>query len=185
VADATSSPRSTIERLEAPDLSLTPARDFHIGALRYFDRAAMDVSLGGHLGGPLPGALAAMRYSAGSSREVILAWRSPTETYVLARDAAMFAALVEQAASNRVIGYLIDQTGGVAVSRLEGGRARDLLCRLGSVASVPARGEARISRIAELPVLVMSLEEGAYLLTVERVYSEHLMGWVRETLADF
>jgi hypothetical protein len=34
-------------------------------------------------------------------------------------------------------------------------------------------------------VLALCVEEGQILLVVERVYSEHLLGWIRDTAADF
>jgi sarcosine oxidase gamma subunit len=177
-------PGAKIERLEVEQLAVTAVRDLHVGALRYFERSPMEASLRGVLGGPLPGTLAVVRYPAGASRELILAWRSPVETWVLTRDPAAFAALAERAAEIPAIGYLVDQTGGLALWQLTGARAADLLVRLGSVASVPLRGEARVSRIAELPVMVMNLDAGTFLLAIERVYTEHLIGWIRETLAD-
>ena len=74
---------------------------------------------------------------------------------------------------------------GVRAWQLAGARARDVLERIGSAGSIPAPGEARTGRLAELPVLSLSVREGEFLLLVERVYSEHLLGWISETAADF
>ena len=61
----------------------------------------------------------------------------------------------------------------------------DLLCRLGGTASVPRAGEARRSRVADVPVLALSVRAGETLLAVDRAYLPHLLAWIRETLLDF
>jgi hypothetical protein len=68
--------------------------------------------------------------------------------------------------------------------RLTGLGIANLLCRLGGTASVPAPGEARGSRIADVPVLAISVRAGETLLVVDRVYLPHLLAWIRETLLD-
>jgi len=50
---------------------------------------------------------------------------------------------------------------------------------------VPRPGEARRSRLADVPVLALSVGPGEALLLVDRADAEHLMGWIRETLLDF
>jgi sarcosine oxidase gamma subunit len=158
--------------------------DWQIGSLRYFsDRAgAVDLNLRSAIG-PLPAPLAAVRY-ASARAELILAWRSPTETLVMTADAAAFAATGTCAAADRATGYLLDQTGGLRAWRLAGARARDVLERIGSAASIPGLGEARSGRVADLPVLALSVRADEFVLVVERVYSEHLLAWVSETTAD-
>jgi hypothetical protein len=80
---------------------------------------------------------------------------------------------------------MVVQTGGIRVLRVAGSRARDLLLRLGSAQAIPALGEARTGRLAELQVLTACVQAGEYLLLVERVYANHLLEWVRATVADF
>ena len=75
--------------------------------------------------------------------------------------------------------------GGLRIVRLTGQRIADLLSRLGGAASVPAVGEARRSRMADLAVLAISVRAGETLLVVDRVYLPHLLAWIRETLLDF
>jgi sarcosine oxidase gamma subunit len=173
--------------LSAAGLSVEPKRQWYIGSLRYFDAAGpLAANLRGVAGGSLPGPLAAVRYpSAQSAGELILAWRSPTETVIMTADGAAFAAVANSAAADRSAGYLVDQTGGVWAWQISGARARDVLERIGSAGSIPAPGEARAGRFAELPVLALSVRAGEFLLLVERVYSEHLVGWISETAADF
>jgi heterotetrameric sarcosine oxidase gamma subunit len=180
-------PRFGASAFSVAGLSVEPKSEWYIGSLRYFDVAGPLASrLRSVVDGALPGPLAAVRYSSSpSGAELILAWRSPTETLILTADGAAFAAVARVAAEDRSAGYLVDQTGGLGAWRIEGTRAREVLERIGSAASIPAPGEARTSRLAELPVLAASVRADEFLLLVERVYSEHLLGWISETAADF
>jgi heterotetrameric sarcosine oxidase gamma subunit len=175
---------SRVPGTEAPSLSVEPGHDWHIGSLRYFDGAGpMGAMLQSAVGGSLPGPLAAVRYGSDQA-EVILAWRSPTETVIMTPDGAAFSAVASRAAEDRSAGYLVDQTGGLRAWQLAGARAREVLERIGSAGSIPALGEARTGRLAELPVLSLSVREGEFVLLVERVYSEHLLGWIDASTAD-
>jgi hypothetical protein len=80
---------------------------------------------------------------------------------------------------------MVELSGGVRIVRLTGHHIADLLCRLGGTASVPAPGEARPCRLADVPVLALSVRAGEALLAVDRGYLPHLLGWIRETLLDF
>ena len=115
--------------------------------------------------------------------EVLLASRSPNETWLLCDQAWVLAAL-EGFAAGRSDGCVVNQTGAYRVWEVGGDRATEFLARLGS-ASVPAVGEANVSRIAELTVMTLSVETGRMLLLVDRLYSDHLAGWMSETLRDF
>jgi len=161
-----------------------------IAALRSFDSAsAFETELADLLGGRLPEPLRAERRSlrndrsSGAATEFVLAWRSPTESLLMS-DAAHVAAIARRV-SARVDGCLVDQTGGISALTITGARSSDLLTRLGSPAAIPLLGEARTSRLAELPVMSLCLRAGEFTLLVERVYRPHLAGWIRETLADF
>ncbi|MGO9513884.1 MAG: hypothetical protein ACLP2F_09620 [Steroidobacteraceae bacterium] len=172
--------------IEVSGLSVHLQRELQLGSLRYFDAAGpFAAEARDRLGGPLPEPLHAVTYPADASQEeLILAWRSPTETLLLTADGAAFAAIAAGLA-NKPDGCMVDQSGGLWAWQVTGERARDLLRRLGSTASIPALGEARVSRLAELPVMALCVHEGQILLLVERVYSEHLCGWIRATAADF
>jgi sarcosine oxidase gamma subunit len=167
--------------------SILLERGIRIGSLRYFDAGGpLGASLREAIGGPLPEPLRAVRYRlARSGEEIILAWRSPTETLLMTRDDAAFAAILSLATLHGAAGCLVEQTGGLWAWHVSGARTRDLLERLGSSASVPALGEARTSRMAELPVLALRVREEQVILLVERVYSDHLLGWMSETALDF
>ena len=128
---------------------------------------------------PLPAALEAR-----DEAQLILAWRSPTETLCVTRSATRLAELGARLAACAE-GCMVELTGGLRIVRLTGLGIAELLCRLGGTASVPAPGEARRSRMADVPVLAISLRAGETLLVVDRVYLAHLLGWIRETLLDF
>jgi sarcosine oxidase gamma subunit len=119
-----------------------------------------------------------------SDGQLILAWRSPTETLCLATNPARLVQIAARLAG-LADGCLVSLTGGLQVLQVTGARIADLLCRLGGTGSIPRPGEARRSRMAEVPVLALSLTAGETLLVVDRAYAEHLMGWIRETLLDF
>ena len=187
----------------AHELSVRWDHGLAVAALRYFDPAGpFAAEVGEVLGGPLPeplrayrrvlvtagdGASAAGASSAGASSagsELVLAWRGSTETLLVTADAGCLAA-VDRFAAARSDGCLLDQTGGILTLVVAGARASDLLLRLGSTDAVPALGEARTSRLAELSVMSLCTRPGEILLLVERVYVRHLFGWIRETVADF
>lgn len=116
--------------------------------------------------------------------QLTLAWRSPTETLCLAGNPARLVQIVARLAG-LTDGCLVSLSGGLQVLRVTGERIADLLCRLGGTGSIPRPGEARRSRMADVPVLAVSLTAGETLLVVDRAYTEHLVGWIRETLLDF
>jgi heterotetrameric sarcosine oxidase gamma subunit len=170
------------ERTVSAELEACVEETMAVGTLRYFERAgAFAVAVQAATGATLPETLVAREAADG---ELILAWRSPTETLCLARSVTRLADLTARLAG-ATGGCVVDLTGGVRIVRLTGVRVADLLCRLGGDASVPAVGEARRSRLADLPVLALSVRAGETLLAVDRAYLAHLLAWVRETLLDF
>jgi hypothetical protein len=153
-----------------------------VAALRYFERT-------GHFAHTVLTACGVALPETGGAVHcersgLTLAWRSPTETWCLAaehRDLARAAAQLEGAAG----GCCVDLTGGIRGVRLSGSRISELLCRLGGTGCVPAAGESRRGRLAEVAVQTLSLRDGETRLLVERYYLPHLLAWIRETLADF
>jgi sarcosine oxidase gamma subunit len=115
---------------------------------------------------------------------VILAWRSSTETLLICNDRSAFDEL-ERRLATAPDGCMVNQTGGLCVFRVRGEKAGDLLLRLGSATAIPALGEARSGRMAEVQVLTACVQAGEFLLLVERVYAQHLIGWVGATAADW
>ena len=170
------------ERIVSADLVASVERAMAVAALRYFDRAGSFAdALRAATRVTLPEPLEA-RESADA--QLILAWRSPTETLCITRSAARLAELIARL-TPAVDGCVVELTGGLRIVRLTGLRTADLLCRLGGTASVPAIGAACRSRMADVPVLALSVRAGETLLLVDRGYLPHLLAWIRETLLDF
>ena len=175
----------------APDALITSAdllafveETMQVAALRYLTRSGPFAhALQAATGTTLPEPLEAREVS---GAQLVLAWRSPTETLCITRSASRLAELSTRlAAAAAPDGYLVELRGGVSIVRLTGLRIADLLCRLGGTSVVPAPGEARRGRLADVPVLALAVRAGETLLAVDRAYLPHLMAWIRETLLDF
>jgi sarcosine oxidase gamma subunit len=178
MADAT----GAIERLEGAGLSVHPDDAMQTAALRYFaSDCAFTAAVRELTGLALPKVLQAACTADG---QLLLAWRSPTETLCLTDSRARLWDL-EGKLTGVADGCLVNLSGGLQVLRVTGERIADLLSRLGGTASVPRPGEARRSRMADVPVLALSVRTGETLLVVDRAYAGHLVGWIRETLLDF
>lgn len=181
----------------APGVSVGPIAFARTGALRYFDAAGAFASgLAAHAGGPLPQPLRAVHYAAagaapaegarpdcGEPPGIVLAFRSPTETWVLC-NAATFDA-IERFAAPRTDGCLVEQTGGIGCCRVSGARAADFLARLGSSVAVPGVGQAFTGRFADVTATCVCIRAGEIILLADRVYVDHLAAWMRATLDDF
>jgi heterotetrameric sarcosine oxidase gamma subunit len=169
--------------LSARGVSVELERGLSILSLRRFDEyASAPVSLTAALEGlALPDALRATSHE---SRSIILAWKTPSEIVFASDDKGSADAVLHAVIAHRDWGCAVDLTGGIHIWRLQGERVRELLERIGSTDSMPMVGEARVSRIAELPVLAVAVREDEVRLFVESVYSDHLRGWIAETLQD-
>ncbi len=169
------------QRITSQDLVACAEETVHVATLRYFDRAgAFADAVRAALGTTLPEVLEAREAAAA---QLILAWRSPSETLCVARSSARLAELTARLAP-ATDGCIVDLSGGVKIIRLAGLRIADLLRRLGGTASVPCAGEARRSRLADVPVLALSVCAGETLLLVDRGHLPHLLGWIRDTLFE-
>jgi len=180
--------QGTPAAIEVDGLSVSGVQGLQIASLRYFDPAGSFAHrVRDTVGRPLPEPMRALQGDrATKDAQVILLWRSPTETILLCSDRAAFAEFERQlGADAHEQGCLVDQTGGVCVLRVQGPRARDLLVRLGATTVIPGVGEARSGRLAELHVLTACLPAGEFLLLVEQVYANHLREWIGVTVADF
>jgi heterotetrameric sarcosine oxidase gamma subunit len=164
----------------AERLTLEVDLPLHVATLRYFDAGGAFAAAATLAAGvPLPGPLAA---AAGS--RLTLAWLSPTETLVLCADGTRLEELAAQLAEVPG-GQVVDLRGALTALRLEGAGGGDFLSRLGGFGTVPAAGEARRGRLADVPVLALSLRRGEIQLVVDRAYAPHLRDWVRSTREDF
>ncbi len=175
-------------RLATDGLSVQIDAEVQIGALRYCDGATIDDAVLRALGGaglPAPGQVLSGIAGGTATDDTLLAWRSPTETLVLCPRGNDTLAAVAAAIEGALDACLVDQTGGIWVLRLQGPRVADLLRRLGSTTAVPPVGACRFGRLAEITVGTLSVREGEVLLLVERLYADHVLAWIRETIADF
>lgn len=184
---ACSGPARSESAIDIAGLRVVADTGVGVASLRYFSadgpfaRAVQRVT-----GLALPGVLRAVGAPHPGPVPWILAWRSPTEALAISAAATPSGPLVElaTAVAECADGCLVDQTGGQCVLRVSGRLVRDLLIRLGSTASIPAMGESRRSRLADVPVVAVCVQAGETLLIVERVYREHLLAWIREISAD-
>jgi heterotetrameric sarcosine oxidase gamma subunit len=175
--------RGTALAMDAGGLRVEAVPDVQVASLRYFSRAGSFCGVVQEtLGQPLPEPCRAT--VAGRDAQIVLAWRSPTETLLLCKGPAAFAEL-EARLAGAADGCMVDQTGGISVLRVLGPRCGDLLQRMGSATAIPGLGLAHGGRLAEVHVLTACIQEGEFLLFVERVYADHLVEWMRTTVADF
>ena len=169
-----------ISRIASADLVACVEETMLVATLRYFTgEGAFADAVRAATGMALPAILESREEA-----QLILAWRSPTETLCVTRSATRLSELAASLAPCAE-GCMVELTGGLRIVRLTGLRIADLLCRLGGTASVPLPGEARRSRMADVAVLAISLRAGETLLVVDRVHLPHLLAWIRETLLDF
>ncbi len=149
-------------------------------ALRYFSRAGAFAAAARAAGAVLPETGRASE----AGGDLCLAWRSPTETWCLSRRAQRLLEL-KAALAGTADGCWVELTGGLSVVHVQGEQTEALLCRLGGTASMPACGESRRGRMADVPVLALCVRPGAVELVLDRAYAEHLLAWIRVTMADF
>jgi len=177
--------RGTALAMDAGGLRVEAVLDVQVASLRYFGRAGGFCGVVHEtLGQPLPEPCRATVAAAGRDAQIVLAWRSPTETLLLCKGPAAFAEL-EARLAGAAGGCMVDQTGGICVLRVQGRRGGDLLQRMGAATAIPGLGLARGGRLAEVHVLTACIQDGEFLLFVERVYADHLVEWMRTTVADF
>jgi hypothetical protein len=165
------------------DMRVSDEHHWHAASLRYFDVAGNFAGELQGLLGQLPAPLQALKII-WRDAQFILAWRSPTETVLLCDAEPAFADL-KQRLERVADGCMVQQTGGIRVLRVQGRKAKDLMQRLGSASAIPAPGEARSGRLAELQVLTLCIQPGEFLLLVERAYKDHLLEWMAATITDF
>jgi hypothetical protein len=170
--------------LQGGGVSVADLPHLHVASLRYFERDGHFAVLVRQIAGvDLPDVSKASSTAGAKGELQVLAWRSPTETWLFCDDRHAFDVIARRL-SSATDGCTVVQTHGLIVLEVRGDKTPELLRRLGSEASIPAVGEARGSRVAELPILSLSIEPGAVWLVVERVYLAHLRGWIEKTLAD-
>ena len=169
----------------SPGLRVSSDERIHVVSLRYFDpRGAFSHTVSRVVGLELPNICHASVVAGGMGpHRTILAWRSPTETLLLSDKTTLIEQL-EAAAVTHPDGCIVELTGGVCVLQADGEAVPELFSRIGGQATLPGLGEARRSRLADVPVLALQVQPGKILLILDRVYVDHLMTWIRATVAD-
>lgn len=171
--------------IDGPGLSVELQPKIHAASLRYFQRdgafAAMVQSV---TGVNLPSDLGANLGTDATAQHItLLAWRSPTETTLLTTDAGLLDAL-QSAAAGFSDGCIVDQRGGLSVLRARGPAVPDLVAKTAGHGAMPAIGEARRSRFADVAVSILKVRGDEILLVIDRVYVPHVMASIRVSCAD-
>jgi hypothetical protein len=170
--------------IQAGGLHVVLEPRLHVASLRYFDaKGAFARAQHGITGVLLPDTLRALRSAEETGEIIILAWRSPTETVMISAAESAIETL-QSAAATLWDGCIVDQRGGAWVFRAGGDALPDLFARLGGQGAVPAIGESRRARLADVAVLAVKVQPGETLLMVERSYAPHLMAAIRVSAAD-
>jgi hypothetical protein len=171
--------------VETSGLSVRLDLDVQVASLRFFAAGgAFASAVQRHLGAPLPATLSAIAVSSlAAGNWALLAWRSPTESILLCSEPELVAKL-SSAAEALDDGCVVVHTGGARVLRAAGEAVADLFARMGGQATLPAVGEARRSRLADVPILALHVQAGEILLVVDRPFAEHAMNWIRSTALD-
>ncbi len=171
--------------IETSGLSVRPDPAVQVASLRHFAAGgAFACAMQQHLRTPLPGTLSAIAVaSLAAGNWALLAWRSPTESLLLCSEPQLVAQL-SVAAQALEDGCVVVQTGGARVLRATGEAVDDLFARMGGQGTLPARGEARRSRLADVPILALRVQADEILLVVDRPFAEHVMNWIRSTALD-
>jgi heterotetrameric sarcosine oxidase gamma subunit len=170
--------------IENPRLLVELQPQWHTASLRYFaSEGSFARMVGAAMGLGIPAPLGAA-YSSNDDRNVsVLAWRSPTETTLLTLDGGLVDSLLTSAAALED-GCVVDQRGGLLVVRASGPAVPDLLARKTGHGAIPAVGESRRARFAEIAVSLVKIRADEVLLIVDRIYAPHLMAAIRASAAD-
>jgi heterotetrameric sarcosine oxidase gamma subunit len=170
--------------IENPRLRVELQPQWHTASLRYFTReGAFARMVSAATGLNVPGELRAEHAADDGHAVTLLAWRSPTETILATRDSELFDSLQTSAAALDD-GCIIDQCGGLLALRAHGPAVQDLLASKAGHGAMPAIGESRRARFAEIAVLMVKVQADELLLIVDRIYAPHVMASIRASATD-
>jgi heterotetrameric sarcosine oxidase gamma subunit len=170
--------------IDSPRLQVELQPQWHVASFRYFARdGAFTRMVSTVTGLDVPAELRAAHNGDDTKPAVtLLAWRSPTETMLLTRDAELLSSL-QTAAAMLNDGSVVDQRGGLLVLRARGQTA-PLVARKAGHGALPAIGESRRARFAEISVLMVKVQAEEILFLVDRTYAPHFMASIRASAAD-
>jgi len=169
--------------IEGPTLQVQLQPQWHAASLRYFERdSAFTAMVSAVTGLSVPNDLGAV-CAGGADRLVLLAWRSPTDTLLLTGDAGLLDSL-QTAAAALTDGCLVDQRGGLLVMRARGESVAALVARNAGHGAMPAIGESRRTRFADVAMLIVKVQPEETLFVIDRIYAPHVMASIRVSAAD-
>lgn len=111
---------------------------------------------------------------------VRIAWRSPTEYWIVTRQPALLDRVVEALRPGATaLACAVDRSAGTVGIALQGDDIDQWLSRLVDAAALPARaGQATRARCADLPVVLLRVQAQRVWLLVERPVADFLVGWL-------
>jgi sarcosine oxidase gamma subunit len=109
-----------------------------------------------------------------------LAWRSPTEAWLLGIEAAACAALLERLAPGvSPSAMAVDLSEAVVCFQIEAGWVEHVLARLVDASAVPsAMGCSTRCRMGDAAVMLLRLKEVGLWIAVERSLTDHVEAWL-------
>lgn len=169
--------------IEGPGITVAADSGMTVTSLRYFmPNGPFATVARRYLGVDLP--LEPNAIAIADRPATVLTWRRPGECLLISPDSGIIDGIMK--ASGRLAdGRAINLTDGTCVLRIRGSRSAELFSRIGGHDSMPPARSSRASRVAELPVILIRAQSDDMLLLVDRVYVEHLMQWLRASVADF
>lgn len=172
-----------LEPIEVPGFRLAPEPRLHAASLRYFEREGVFARLVQDAAGlKLPNERAAA-HRADGAHLTIFAWRSPSETTLISSDAEWLDSLQSTAAAVDD-GCIVDLRGGTWVFRARGNAVANIVARTAGHGAMPAIGESRRTRLAEVPVQMVKVQADGCLMIVDRIYAPHVLALLRQSAAD-
>jgi heterotetrameric sarcosine oxidase gamma subunit len=171
--------------IEGPGVTVELLPRVHAASLRYFERAGAFAGMVRSITGlDLPADLGATHDTDAAEQHItLLAWRSPTETTLLTTDAGLLDGL-QAAAAALSDGCVIDQSGGLLALRARGEAVANLVAKKAGHGAMPAIGESRRVRFADVAVLIVKVRAAETLFVVDRIYAPHVMASIRMSAAD-
>jgi heterotetrameric sarcosine oxidase gamma subunit len=171
--------------IEGSGLKVELAPQLHVASLRYFERDGAFTRMVHRVTGlGVPNDRGAAHSADVVEHGItILAWRSPSETTLLTTDSGLLDSL-QTAAAALNDGCVVDQCGGMLVFRARGTEAANLVAKTAGHGAMPAIGESRRTRLADVAVLIVKVQAEECLFVVDRMYAPHVMSSIRVSAAD-
>ena len=167
--------------IQGPGLEVELQPQFQAASLRYFDSAGAFAGVIRSISGlDIPTGLRATHrvHSADGQGMTVLAWRSPSETTLLTTENGLIDAL-QSAAARLADGCMVDQRGGLLVFGARGEAVPELVAKKAGYGAMPAIGESRRTRFADVAVSIAKLRADQTLFIVDRIYAPHVMASIR------